>query len=69
MPNSTPNAEASLRELGRRLREGFAKSHPAPDKSLDTVRGAIREQWEKEQTEREANPPSEIEPPEQERER
>jgi hypothetical protein len=73
MPNSTNKAETSLRQLGQQLREGFAKTHPTPEKSLDTVRGAIREQWEKERAERESlsapENEADLEPPEQEHER
>ena len=47
MPKKTTDAEAALQKLGQRLRAGIAKQHPAP--SLETVRGAVREQYEQEQ--------------------
>ncbi len=49
MPKQNPDAEAALHKLGQRVREGWAKNHPIPDKSLETVRDAVREQWEQEQ--------------------
>ena len=48
MPKITPDAEESLRKLGQRLREGWAKENPIPAKSLQTVEEAVREQWEQE---------------------
>ena len=42
-------AEAKLEALGDRLRATWKKQHPTPEKSLDTVRTSVREQWEKEQ--------------------
>ncbi len=56
MPNQPTQAETGLRQLGQRLRQEFAKSHPTPEKSLETVRGAVREQWAREAA-REAEPP------------
>jgi hypothetical protein len=47
MPKKSTDAEAALQKLGQRLRAGIAKQHPAP--SLETVRGAVREQYEQEQ--------------------
>jgi hypothetical protein len=47
MPDQTTEAESALRKLGQRLRQAYAKQHPIPEKSLDTVRSAVREQWEK----------------------
>jgi hypothetical protein len=49
MPKQNPDAEIALRKLGRHLRQSFAKKHPIPEKSLETVRHAVREQWDKEQ--------------------
>jgi len=48
MPKHTKDAEAALQKLGQRLRAGMAKQHPEP--SLETVRGAVREQYEQEKT-------------------
>jgi hypothetical protein len=52
MPNQNTDTEEKLQKLGERLRAGHAKQHPA--QNLDTVRAAVREQYEQEQkTERE----------------
>ncbi len=32
------------------MRLGWAKKHPIPDKSLESVKNTVREQWEQEQT-------------------
>lgn len=50
MPDQNTDAEAKLRKLGQRLRQGFVRQHPVPQRSLDTVRDAVRQEWEKEQT-------------------
>ena len=47
MPQPPTEAELALEKLGQRLRAGFAKQHPA--QNLDTVRDAVREQYEQEQ--------------------
>lgn len=49
MPNEKTEAEVALQKLGQRLREGFAKKNPVQNKSLETVRDTVREQWEQEQ--------------------
>ena len=49
MPNQKTDAAAALQKLGHRLRLGWAKKHPVQDKSLESVRDTVREQWEKEQ--------------------
>ena len=57
MPNENTDAEAALKKLGHRVRLGWAKKHPIPDKSLEWVKDTVREQWEKEQvTERPSKP-------------
>ena len=57
MPKQNPDAELALHKLGQRIRDGFAKKHPTPDKSLETVKNAVREQYEQEQAaEREKKP-------------
>jgi hypothetical protein len=57
MPKQNPDAELALHKLGQRIRDGFAKKHPTPDKSIQTVRDAVREQYEQEQAaEREKKP-------------
>jgi len=49
MPHQNTDAEAKLKKLGQRLRQGFARQHPVPQQSLDTVRDAVRQEWEREQ--------------------
>lgn len=41
--------DIALHEFGQRLREGAKKLQPVQEKSLDTARAAVREEWEKEQ--------------------
>jgi hypothetical protein len=48
MADQNTDADAKLQKLGQRLRAGYAKQHPA--KNLEAVRGAVREQYEQEQT-------------------
>ena len=72
MPNKSTDPEAALQKLGQRLRAGMAKQHPA--QHLDTVRGAVREQYEQEQgAQRGAKPAPDAakdrQPPEPEPER
>jgi hypothetical protein len=73
MPKPNPDAELALHKLGQRIREGHAIKHPAPDKSLETVKNAVREQYEQEQeAEREktikpSSPTKKREPEEPER--
>jgi hypothetical protein len=50
MPDQNTDAEAALQKLGHRVRLGWAKKHPIPDKSLESVKNTVREQWEQEQT-------------------
>ena len=52
MPKQNTDPERALEKLGQRVRAGFAKEHPA--QSLDTVRDAVREQYEQEQRTRRA---------------
>jgi hypothetical protein len=49
MPNKHTDAEAALKKLGHHLRLGWAKKHPVSDKSLESVKNTVRNQWEKEQ--------------------
>ena len=57
MPDQNTDAEAALQKLGHRVRLGWAKKHPVPDKSLESVKATVREQWEQEQTvKRESKP-------------
>jgi len=59
MPDQPIDKARKLQKLGERIRDGFAKEHPTPDRSLDTVRQTIREQWEKD---RAAKPPKPAAP-------
>jgi hypothetical protein len=54
MPDPNTDAEAKLKKLGQRLRAGFSKQHPA--QHLDTVRDAVREQYEQEQEAKRGKP-------------
>ena len=38
-----------LHEFSVRYRAAFAKGHPTPELSIDTVKDAVREQYEQEQ--------------------
>ena len=58
MPNQNTDAEAALQKLGHRVRLGWAKNHPIPDKSLESVKATVREQWEQEQTTSRASKPA-----------
>jgi len=50
MPNENTDAEAKLKKLGERVRDGWAKQHPIPEQSTETVRQTVREEWERERT-------------------
>jgi len=50
MPNENTDAEAKLKKLGERVRDGLAKRHPVPEQSLEAVRQTVREEWQREQT-------------------
>jgi len=58
MPNQNTDAEAALQKLGHRMRLGWAKKHPVSDKSLESVKNTVREQWEQEQTASRASKPA-----------
>jgi hypothetical protein len=49
MPNKNTDAEAALKKLGHHLRLGWAKKHPVSDKSLESVKNTVRQDWEQEQ--------------------
>ena len=49
MPDENNDAAAKLKKLGERVREGWAKQHPMPQQSIDTVRQTVRAEWEREQ--------------------
>jgi hypothetical protein len=55
-----------LHEFSVRYRAALAKQHQTPEQSLDTVREAVREQYEQEQ---DAKRSPTIEPPEPTQER
>ena len=76
MPKQNPDAELALHKLGQRIRDGWAKKNAISDKSLETVKNAVREQYEQEQAaEREkkhapnAAKEQERQPPEPEQDR
>ena len=58
MPNQNTDAEAALQKLGHRVRLGWAKKQPISDKSLESVKNTVREQWEQEQTASRASKPA-----------
>jgi hypothetical protein len=60
MAKPIEEAEAALREFGKRYRDAFFKNHPASEKSAQTIQDAVREQYEQEQ---ESARESLIEPP------
>lgn len=67
MPDHPIDNAKKLQKLGERIREGFAKENPTPDRSLETIRQTIREEWEKERAARpqQPTPPNRSkEPPE-----
>jgi hypothetical protein len=49
MPNQKTDAETALQKLGQRVRAGWSKQHPVSDRSLETVRTTVRQDWEQEQ--------------------
>ena len=60
MAEISQKEQLALHEFSVRYRAALAKQHAATDKSLDTVRDAVREQYEQEQEARHDQP---IEPP------
>ncbi len=56
MPDQNTDAEAKLTKLGHHLRLGWEKQPIDTEKNLETVRGAVREQWQKERSEALAKP-------------
>jgi hypothetical protein len=56
MPDQNAEAENKLRKLGQRSRHGWTKEHPHTDKTLETVKQAVREQWEREQMAKRTKP-------------
>jgi len=41
--------QLALHEFSVRYRAGFAQANPTPDASIDTVKNAVREEYEREQ--------------------
>jgi hypothetical protein len=66
MAELTPKEQLALHEFSVRYRAALAKQHQTPEQSLDTVRDAVREQYEQEMKAKRS--PS-IEPPTQEKDR
>ncbi len=56
MPEESTDAAAKLKKLGERIRAGIAERHPIEDKSLETVRQTVREEWQREQTAKRSKP-------------
>jgi hypothetical protein len=66
MAEPTPKEQIALHEFSVRYRAALAKQHPTTEQSLDTVRDAVREQFEQERAEQQSQPP---EPPSQSNQR
>ncbi len=49
MAELTPKEQLALHEFSVRYRAALAQQHQTPEQSLDTVRDAVREQYEQEQ--------------------
>jgi hypothetical protein len=60
MPNPNTDPEGALRKLGQRLRQGWAKQHPTSEKTIETVKETVREEWERQRnaTRSQPNKPS-----------
>ena len=76
MPDENTDAAAKLKKLGQRVRDGWAKQHPMPEQSIQTVRQTVREEWEREQaakrgkrTAPDVTKPRDRKPPEPDQER
>ena len=66
MAELSQQEQLALHEFSVRYRAALAKEHQTPEQSLDTVKDAVREQYEQEQDAK-RNPS--IEPPAPERDR
>ncbi len=60
MAEPSQKDQLALHEFSVRYRAALAKQHQTPEQSLDTVRDAVREQYEQERAERNSQTP---EPP------
>lgn len=56
MPEQNTDAEAKLKKLGHHLRLGWEKRPVDTEKTLEAVRGAVKDQWQKERQEALAKP-------------
>lgn len=71
MATTQSEAEAALEKLGERYRGGIAAQNPMPANSRDTVKDAVRAEWEREQEAAKAKlaePPPPEKTPERSRE-
>jgi len=66
MSELSQKEQLALHDFSVRYRAALAKQHQTPEQSLDTVRDAVREQYEQEQ---EAKRSPQIEPPSPSKER
>ncbi len=60
MAEPSQKDQLALHEFSVRYRSALAKQHQTPEQSLDTVRDAVREQYEQERAEQSSQTP---EPP------
>ena len=66
MAELSQEEQLALHEFSVRYRAALAKQHQTPERSLDTVKDAVREQYEQEQ---DAKRSPSVEPPTKEKER
>jgi uncharacterized damage-inducible protein DinB len=59
MADDLTKAEKALKKLGQRLNTAFKKM-PATERDLDTVRSAVRGQWEQEQQSKRTKKPAQA---------
>ena len=71
MPDELSDAEAKLKQLAERLRQGWAVRHPVSEETVAAVRQAVKQQWEQQKKQGPAigdsTPPPPTEKPGQER--
>jgi hypothetical protein len=66
MAELSQKEQLALHEFSVRYRAALAKQHMTPEQSMDTVKDAVREQYEQE---KQAQRGPSVEPPTQEKER
>ena len=66
MAEQSQKEQLALHEFSVRYRAALTKESSTPEQSLDTVRNAVREQYEQERADQRSQP---IEPPSQSKER